>query len=95
MKILVYEQLPSGVLHDLERKNPPDEKWQRKHKHHQWLTQDIGNPHLEKQVAIVITLMKISSDWRKFKRNFVTAFPEQGQQLELPLPEKGEDQKDP
>ncbi len=87
-KLLVYEPLPMGVLQELERKNPPDEKWQRKHKHHQWLTEDIGNPHLEKQVAVVTILMKISSDWKLFKRNFARAFPEKSQQLELPLEEK-------
>jgi hypothetical protein len=74
-KQLVYEQLPPGVIEELEKKNPPDDKWQRKHKHHQRLTEDIGNPHLEKQVAIVTTLMKISPNKRIFERHFARAFP--------------------
>lgn len=73
----------------MERKNPPDDKWQRRHKHHQWLTEDIGDPHLEKQVAVVTTLMKISPDWRIFKRNFARAFSSEPEQLEMfPLEEE-------
>lgn len=81
-KQLVYEKLPPGVLQELERKNPPDEKWQRKHRHHQWLTENIGNPHLEKQLAVVTTLMKISPNWKAFERNFRRAFPQSPEQTE-------------
>jgi hypothetical protein len=45
------------------------------------LTGDIGNPHLEKQVAVVTALMRISPDWdtfmRNFNRNFRPHLPEQ------------------
>jgi hypothetical protein len=82
-KELIYEKLPDGVLRELEELNPPDGKWQRKHRHHQWLTSDIGNPHLEKQVAIVTTLMKASSNWRQFERLFKRAFSEESKQTEM------------
>jgi hypothetical protein len=80
-KQLIYEKLPPGVLQELERKNPPNEKWQRKHRHHQWLTENIGNPHLEKQVAVVTTLMKVSPNWKVFERNFRRAFPQGPEQM--------------
>ena len=79
---LVFEQLPPGVLQKLDENNPHNAKWQRKHKHSQFLTTDIGNPHLEKQVAVVTTLMKISPNKRIFERHFARAFPsgpEQGE----------------
>ena len=82
-KKLVYEQLPPGVTEELEKLNPPDEKWQRKHKHSQFLTNDIGNPHLEKQVAVVTTLMRISPNKRIFEKHFARAFPPA-----IPGPEK-------
>jgi hypothetical protein len=73
---LVYEKLPPGVLDELRRVNPVDEETRRrKHKHHQFLTDDIGNPHLQKQLVAVTTLMKVSANWREFKRNFARAFP--------------------
>jgi hypothetical protein len=68
-KKLIYEQLPPGVLDEIERLNPPDENWQRKNKNSQFLTDDIGQPHLEKQIAIVTSLMTISDDREQFKRN--------------------------
>ncbi len=72
---LVYEKLPPGVLDELRRKNPANEKGQRKHKHHQFLTEDIGNPHLEKHLAQVTMLMRISPNWPAFERFFARAFP--------------------
>jgi len=73
--------LPQPVIREFER--PPDEKWQRKHKHHQWLTNNIGDPHLEKQVAVVTILIKTSSNWTAFKRTFARAFPSGDQQTKL------------
>ena len=77
---LVYNQLPPGVRQDLERLNPR-ERGRRKYHHHRFLTGDIGHPHLEKQVAVVTALMRISPDWdsfmRNFNRNFRPHLPEQ------------------
>ncbi len=81
---LVYKKLPPGVLGELRKLNPPNEKWQRKHKLFQFLSAEIGNPHLEKQVAVVTTLMRISPNWRAFERNFQRAFPGNATQLSLP-----------
>lgn len=48
---IVYKRLPDGILEELKRLNPKDESGRRKQRHHQFLTDDIGNPHLEKHVA--------------------------------------------
>lgn len=72
---LVYEKLPPGVLDELKKKNPKDDKGRRRHRHHQFLTDDIGNPHLEKQLVAVNTLLKIAPNWASFKRTFARAFP--------------------
>src|SRR5712692_2270672 len=78
---LVYEKLPPGVLDELRRKNPTDETGRRKHKHHQFLTNDVGNPHLEKHLAVVTTLMRISPNWRVFMSHFSRAFPPEAEQM--------------
>ncbi|WP_019913180.1 P63C domain-containing protein [Paenibacillus sp. HW567] len=67
---LVYEQLPSGVLEELKQVNPPNEKGNRKNRHHQHLSLDIGNSHLEKQLVSVITLMNVSGSWGRFMTLF-------------------------
>lgn len=71
---LIYEQLPKGVLEELKIRNPIDERGNRKDKHHQHLSAGIGNSHLEKQIASVTMLMRISPNWSVFMRNFNRAF---------------------
>ena len=82
IKKYVYEELPPGVLDELHRINPPNEKGQRRHKHFQYLTADTGNPHLDKQITVVTTLMRIAGNKAEFQRLFGRAFPKA--QIELP-----------
>jgi len=85
---LVYDQLPPPVTAELKEKSPPNEKWQRRDRIHQFLTEEIGQPHLEKQVAVSTNIMKVCDDKEEFLRKFERAFPgtfEKGRQLPLPL----------
>lgn len=69
--MLVYDRLPDGVVEELKRRNPVDaETRRRRYKHHQFLTEEIGNPHLEKQITQVLALLRISDDWREFLNLF-------------------------
>lgn len=72
---LVYERLPDGVLEELREKNAvdPDTK-RRKFKHHQFLTEEVGNTHLEKHLSKVIGLMQASDTWGEFKVMFRKVF---------------------
>ena len=78
---LVYDQLPPGVVEQLKEKSPAN-KGRRKSHLHRWLTEDIGNPHLKNQLIAVVTLMNVSSTWRKFKELFARKF---GSQIALEL----------
>lgn len=72
---LVYDRLPTGVTDELRTQNPVDPVTKRRRfKHHQFLTDDIGNPHLEKHVSKVIGLMQASDNWTEFKRMFRRVF---------------------
>lgn len=84
---IVYKRLPEGVLEELKKLNPKDDLGRRRHRHHQFLTSDIGNPHLEKHVASAITLMKISGTYKGFKKYLDKALPMPKAQLSLPLDE--------
>jgi P63C domain len=68
-KELVYKHLPPGILAELERLNPVVKGRRKKH-HHRFLSGEIGNPHLEKDVVVVTALMRISSDWQTFMKYF-------------------------
>lgn len=64
----VYSQLPQGVLEDLKDKNPPDDNGNRRQRHHQFLTSEVGVPHLDKHLTGLILLMKASDDIIEFKK---------------------------
>ncbi len=73
---IVYERLPEGVLDELRKLNPVTyERGQRQRKHHQYLTPDIGHKHLSNHIAAVMTLMRVSKNWRQFESMLERAFP--------------------
>jgi P63C domain-containing protein len=87
---IIFENLPPGVLDELERRNPANENWQRKNRMAQLLTSDIGHPHVEKLIAVNTMLFRVSDDKEQFWRNYTRAFPKAGDQMEL-LPERPKD----
>ena len=56
---LVYSRLAPGVLEELKRLNPRESSGRRKNKHHQWLTDDVGDPRLREHLAMVIGFMRV------------------------------------
>jgi len=83
---IVYEKLSKDVLKELRKKNPKNAKGRRPAKLFQWLTLDIGNPHLKAHLQQVIVLMRISPNWDIFLRHLNRAFPEGQQELQLDEP---------
>ena len=85
---IVYDRLPPGVLDTLRELNPTkgDTK-RRKYKHHQFLSQEVGQPDLRDHILQLIPVMKISRDWSTFKRHLDVAFPQVGDQLEMAVAE--------
>jgi hypothetical protein len=88
----IYEQLPPGVIDELRRKNPKDEFGRRRARLHQFLSDDVGNPHLERQIAATAAIMRVADDWPSFKRMFARAFPQQGDQIEIMLEDPATDE---
>lgn len=80
-KDVVYERLAPGILKELEERNPANEKGNRRAKHHQWLTEDIGHPALAQHLHAVMGLMRASKTWDGFKNLLDVAFPKQGENL--------------
>jgi P63C domain len=88
---IVYKRIHPSVLSELKRLNPKNESGNRTRRHHQFLTDDIGNPHLEKHIASLVTLMRISPEWLRFMRHVERAFPIQNGQLTIGYPDMDED----
>jgi hypothetical protein len=82
---IVYGRLAPGVLEELKKKTPRDEKGRTKVHYHRWLTEDIGHPKLQEHLSAVIALMKASPDWKTFTRLLNRALPKYQGNYELDL----------
>lgn len=72
---LVYDLMPKGVLDELQKKNPVDEKThRRKYRHHQYLTEGTGIEYLDKHLMSVLALMRASDTWEEFEKLFRKSF---------------------
>lgn len=83
--MFVYDELPNGVLEELKRITPKSECGNRVARYHQYLTTDIGEPNLEKQINKIITLFQVSDNMKQFCQNFYKMKSRQQGQLELPF----------
>lgn len=84
---IVYARLAPGVLDELRKINPPDEHGRRTHKHHQWMTDDIGHPALQAHLTGVQAIMRGATSWDNFMRMLQRAYPKINTNLHLPYPE--------
>ncbi len=88
---LVYERLAAGLLDELERNSPKNEKGHRPNKLHQWLTEDVGNPMLAQHLHSLIMFQRLAITsgfgWKRFVKMVDQVLPKKGSTLELPLTE--------
>lgn len=82
---IIYEELPSGVLDELKRKTPKNSSGNRTERYHQYLTDDIGEPNLEKQINKMVTLFQVSDNMKHFWQNFKKMKERQIGQMEIPF----------
>lgn len=82
---VVYERLAPGVLDELKRITPKDDKGRRKHKYFMRLTEDVGHPKLREHLSNVIVLMRASPNWTSFYRLLQRSLPKYTDQLALPI----------
>ncbi|MYD10454.1 MAG: hypothetical protein F4X02_10480 [Chloroflexi bacterium] len=82
---IVYDRLPEGVLDELKRKNPTVKPGQRRHKHHQWLTGDVGHPKLRDHLIGVMALMRAAPNWDAFRRTLVRSYKKRNEDVPLAL----------
>lgn len=81
---IVYERIAPNLLQELRKKNPKDENGNRKHKHFQYLTEEVGHPKLREHLSGVMAIGRLSdNNWQKFMRNLDKSFPKYYTQLEF------------
>lgn len=73
---VVYERLPEGVLQALKELNPVDaDTKRRKHKHHQFLSTNIGQPDLNKYITQLVPVMRLCQTWEELIEKIEVALP--------------------
>jgi hypothetical protein len=73
---IVWDRLAPGIKDELRRRNPVVDG-RRKHKHHQFLTQNVGNPRLLHHLGLLEGLAAGfgDGDYEKFHRKVEARFP--------------------
>lgn len=88
---LVFERLAPGLLEELKKKTPKDDKGNRPNKLHQWLTEGIGDPLLAQHIHSLVMFQRLALSsgygWNRFVKMVDQVLPKRGATLELPLPE--------
>ena len=82
---LIYARMAPGLLKQLEIKNPKSIKGYRKHKHFDFLTDEVGEPKLREFFGGLIALSKASTKWRKYMELVNRAYPKYGDTMFLNL----------
>lgn len=72
---IVYSRISQDALDELQVRDPIQPSGHRKHKRHQFSTENLGIPELEDHLAVVIALMQASPDWASFLRLLDRAKP--------------------
>ncbi len=82
-KDLIYKRMAPGLLTELERRNPKNDKGYREFKHFQLLTDDIGEPRLREFFGGLLALARANTSWRKYYEMCNRAYPKFGDNLSL------------
>jgi hypothetical protein len=84
---LVYSRLAPGVLEELKKRNPVTENGQRKNKHFQHLTADVGHPELTRHLYELIGMARAFAvgQWDRYYALVNRTFPKMNATLLLPF----------
>ena len=82
---IIYRRLAPGVWKELKAQVIKDERGRAKHKLHQRLTPEIGDPRLRDLITSVTTVMKLSSSWEDFKAKLDSIHPAYNETMRLPF----------
>jgi P63C domain len=88
---IIYRRLAPGVWKELKRVVDKDDNGRAKNKLFQHLSDDIGDPKLQRLVTKVLTIMELSDNWNDFKIKLDRLVPAYGDTLSLPFMQKADD----
>ena len=81
---IVYKRIAPLIYTELQRVNPRNENGNRSYKHHQFLTDEVGKPKLQKHLEAVHALAVASKyNWSRFMDMLDMVYPTKNQQLPI------------
>ena len=89
---IIYKRLAPAVWVELKEKAKNETRVKKPHLH-RFLTDDIGDPRLQKVITQVVTIMQLSSDWMDFKEKLDRLVPAYNTTIPLPLEYEHDDGK--
>ena len=87
---IVWDRLAPGVKAELEKLNPRNTSGNRRSRHHQWLTNDVGHPALQQHLIGVMAIMRGTLQWGAFQRALQRAYPKTNTNFDFPFEEQSE-----
>ncbi len=88
---LIYKRIAPGVLDELRKMIPRDEKGRLKQKLFQGLTRNYGHPKLREHLTGTTMIAKYSPNLEVFNDRMDREYPMYGKTMPLPFPEKLEE----
>jgi hypothetical protein len=86
---LVFERLGPGILEELEKLTPKDDRGNRPNKMHSWLSDDIGVPMLAQHMHTLVNFQRLAIKrgygWNRFVKMVDEVMPKRGNTMELGL----------
>ena len=86
---LVYERMAAGLLEELEKKTPKNEKGHRTSLMKDWLSEDVGDPMLAQHLHSLIMFQRLALangyGWRRFVAMVDQVLPKKDANMLLPL----------
>ncbi len=82
---IIYARLGPGILDELHRHTPRDDRGRLKTKLTRRLTPDYGHPKLKEHMSAVVALMRAARNWKDFYSLLTRALPRFNSTLELPF----------
>jgi len=82
---IIYARLAPGVLEELRKHIPRDDKGKLKTKLFRRLTVDHGHPKLKDHISNILAIMRAALSWKEFYTLLNRSFPRYGETLQLPF----------
>lgn len=82
---IVYDRIAPKLREELKNTVPKSRSGRAKHHLHRHLTPELGHPKLREHIASVVTIMRLSSDWKDFNEKLDDIHPKYDETMWLEL----------